>query len=115
MTKIVINATYGGFALSSKAVKRYADLKGSILYPEGEEHGFITYWAVPPGPCQESGHDLLRDDPILVQVVEELKEASSGKYAKLVVVEIPDDAEWQIEEYDGSEWIAEKHRTWGGG
>ena len=27
-------------------------------------------------------------------------------------VEIPDDVEWQIEEYDGSEWIAEKHRIW---
>ncbi len=25
---------------------------------------------------------------------------------------IPDDVKWQIEEYDGLEWIAEKHRTW---
>ena len=27
-------------------------------------------------------------------------------------VEIPDDVEWQIEEYDGTEHISEKHRTW---
>jgi hypothetical protein len=28
-------------------------------------------------------------------------------------VDIPDDVKWQIEEYDGNEWIAESHRTWG--
>ena len=27
-------------------------------------------------------------------------------------VSIPDDVEWQIEEYDGMEWVAEAHRTW---
>jgi len=30
----------------------------------------------------------------------------------LRIIEIPDGVEWQIEEYDGDEWIAEKHRTW---
>ena len=23
-----------------------------------------------------------------------------------------DDIEWEIEEYDGMEWISEKHRSW---
>jgi hypothetical protein len=32
--------------------------------------------------------------------------------AELKVVESPDDVEWEIEEYDGIEWIAEVHRTW---
>ena len=32
--------------------------------------------------------------------------------AKLKIVEIPDDVEWIIEEYDGKEWIAEDHRRW---
>ena len=53
-----------------------------------------------------------RDDPLLVQVVKELGRAASGECAKLVIVEIPDDAEWEIEEYNGVEWVAEKHRTW---
>jgi hypothetical protein len=44
--------------------------------------------------------------------VEELGEAANGSYARLKVVEIPDDVEWTIKEYDGDEWIAEKHRTW---
>jgi hypothetical protein len=44
--------------------------------------------------------------------VEQLGEAANGEFAELKVVEIPDDAEWTIQEYDGDEWIAEKHRTW---
>lgn len=54
-----------------------------------------------------------RGDPLLVQVVEELGEASYGGYANLKVVEIPDDVDYEIDEYDGMEHVAEKHRTWG--
>jgi len=56
--------------------------------------------------------DLDRDDPVLVQVVQELGEEANTRYSNLKVVEIPADVEWQIEEYDGLEWVAEKHRTW---
>jgi hypothetical protein len=56
--------------------------------------------------------DVDRDDPDLVRVIEELGNNANGKFADLKVVEIPADVEWQIEEYDGAEWIAEKHRTW---
>lgn len=56
--------------------------------------------------------DLKRDDPLLIQVVEELGEKANGSYAQLKIVEIPEDVEWEIEEYDGSEHIAEKHQTW---
>lgn len=57
-------------------------------------------------------HDLARDDPVLVQVVRELGEAAAGRHAELKIVEIPADVEWEIDEYDGLEWVAEKHRTW---
>jgi hypothetical protein len=53
-----------------------------------------------------------RTDPALIAVVEELGYEASGGFADLKVVEIPDDVTWQIEEYDGSEWVAEVHRTW---
>ena len=56
--------------------------------------------------------EMKRDDPLLVQVVEELGDAANGQYARLRVVEIPADVEWTIEEYDGYEHIAEEHRTW---
>ena len=35
-----------------------------------------------------------------------------GVYSDLKVVEIPDDINWYIEEYDGLEHVAERHRTW---
>ena len=56
--------------------------------------------------------DIARDDPALVQLVEENAELYGGRCSQLEVVDIPDDVEWQIEEYDGNEWVAEKHRTW---
>ena len=56
--------------------------------------------------------DLERNDPLLIQVVEELRKGADGDHAELKIVEIPDDVEWQIDEYDGVEWVAEKHRTW---
>lgn len=58
------------------------------------------------------GRDVLRHDPDLVRVVEELGAAASSKYARLSVVEIPDGTDYEIEEYDGREHIAETHRTW---
>jgi hypothetical protein len=55
-----------------------------------------------------------RSDPKLIQVIEELgSEKASGSCAKIALVEIPDDVEFTIEEYDGLEHVAEKHRTWG--
>ena len=53
-----------------------------------------------------------RTHPLIVKVVEELGDDANGGFAELKVVEIPDDIEWTIEEYDGREWISEAHRTW---
>lgn len=53
-----------------------------------------------------------RTDPKLIQVIEELGELANGRCAKLKIVEIPDDVEYHIHEYDGYEHIAENHRTW---
>lgn len=65
---------------------------------------------------QLDGRDWVRHDPLLVQVVEELggehRQGASGKCAKLSIVEIPDDVDYEIAEYDGLEHVAEKHRTW---
>lgn len=89
--KIVINASHGGFSLSDAALALYNTLSGkSLLY----------CW------------DIERDDPHLVEVVESLGEAADGRHADLHIVSIPEGVDWQIEEYDGKEWIAEKHRTW---
>jgi hypothetical protein len=60
-----------------------------------------------------TSRQIERNDPLLVQVVEELGEKANGSCAELTVIEIPDDVEWHVAEYDGYEHIAENHRTWG--
>lgn len=92
MTKIVINACHGGFGLSETAELLYLELAGCSVAR--------YHW------------EIERADPLLVEVVERLGRAASGTYARLKVVEIPDDVEWTIHDYDGLEWVAEKHRTW---
>ena len=65
-------------------------------------------------PREIERHDGLfeRHDPALVQVVEEMGDKADGDYADLDVVNIPDDVDYVVEEYDGMEHIAEAHRTW---
>lgn len=89
--KIVINTCYGGFGLSKEALVLYSERSGLVNI------------------CDQ---DIKRNDPILVEVVEQLGEDAGHCFAELKVVEIPGDVQWQIQEYDGNEWIAEKHRTW---
>jgi len=48
----------------------------------------------------------------LIAVIEELGEEANGRCAEIAIVEIPDDVEWEVDEYDGKEWVAEIHRTW---
>ena len=65
-----------------------------------------------PRDCWWYYNDLDRDDPILVEVVEELGEKANARFAKLAITEVPDGVSWGIEEYDGQEWVSETHRTW---
>lgn len=58
----------------------------------------------------EKGID--RTDEDLIKVVEKLKEKVNTMCSELKIIDIPDDVEWVIEEYDGAEWVSEKHRTW---
>ena len=53
-----------------------------------------------------------RNSSELIKAVKTLGKKANGRCANLQIVEIPDDVEWQVEEYDGLEHIAEKHRTW---
>jgi hypothetical protein len=113
MQKIVINRCYGGFGLSDAAVELYAKLAGFVLVAEVGSFGFTNYYR---NSISDNNYfcyrDIPRDCPHLVQVLETLGAEATGQYADLAVVEIPDGVEWQIAEYDGSEWVAEKHRVW---
>lgn len=107
--KIVINADFGGFDLSFEAYKRIAKLKGWTHAVNDYDN---DYWIMEPEKYKYAP-ELNRNDPDLVAVVEELGEESWGTYSVLKVVEIPDDVDWYIDEYDGKEHVAEQHRTWG--
>ena len=85
--KVVINDGLGGFGLSSLALKQ------------------LIEWDV-------DVDKLSRDHPLLVKVVEELGVRANGYCAYLKIIEIPNNTEWIIQDYDGEEWVAEVHRTW---
>lgn len=89
--KIAINTSYGTFSLSEKAIQRYKELSGGIE----------------PDFCYKN-----RTNSNLVRVIEELGPYSYGYCCTLKVIHIPDDVRYSIQNYDGSEWIAEEHRTW---
>ena len=112
MTRIVINKCFGGFSLSNAAVLRYGELAGLNLV--SIDKGYFNQWYIDSVDDEKyfSMYNIPRDDPILIQVVEELGEASWGGAAELKIVEIPDSVKWEIEEYDGQEWVSEVHRTW---
>lgn len=132
--KIVVNRCFGGFGLSHKAVLRYAELKGIVLYPVHRAASLgdgYSYYIVPKAEYDRvlkldeekrdytdsnnlclTEYTISRDDPALVQTVQELKKKADGWAASLEVVEIPDDVKWTIHEYDGSETVEEVHRSW---
>jgi hypothetical protein len=111
MKKIVINRCHGGFGLSHAAILRYFEIEGSKLEVTSHENSFAEH------TYKKNDKDfwdwqLQRDDSILVQVVEEMGKVANDSYSDLAIVEIPDDVQWVIEEYDGAEWVSEVHRKW---
>lgn len=103
--KVVINKCYGGFSLSKEACEMYAKAKGISVGEWNDTWGFYE-------GGQFYDREIPRNDPVLVDIVEQLRNKASGGCAELSIVEIPDGVDWCVEEYDGKEWIAETHRTW---
>ena len=105
--KVVINSDYGGYGLSNAALELYMTKKG-ISYVKTSDgfrglHGrylvngeLFTDW------------DIKRHDSLLVEIVEELGKKSWGSSAKLKVVDLPENCEYSIDEYDGWESV----ETW---
>jgi len=85
--KVVLNRCYGGFGLSAKAKREL-------------------------GLSQCDQYRISREDPKLVEVIEKLGKASWGTYAELEIVEIPEDVEYEIFDYDGIETVVEISRHW---
>ena len=97
MPKVVINTCYGGFGLSQM---------GRLAY---EKNSGMTHQGI------DRDSPAFRACPHLVRVVEEMGTLADTHVSKLAIVEVPEGVEWEIAEYDGFEWVAEKHRRWGAG
>lgn len=82
---------------------------GNTLFDEENEkaYNFKEY-------CFEEENEWKpRTDTVLIQLIKEKgSKWCSGSCAKLEIVEIPDDINWEISEYDGMETVREKSREW---
>ena len=96
--EIVINTVYGGFSVSDEVKRRY---KEATRYVVRDRDWYLNT-------------DALRDDPVLIRTIREVGlEKAGGTFSRLKIIEIPDDVlAWDIQDYDGVEWVAERHRTW---
>ena len=140
--KVAINAAHGGFGLSPDAIRLYCKKAGlpcfffdlsykskndkyEVMYTPTDTPTGALRWTVftipnPHDNLKEAYKyhftDSFRDDRAnkhLIEVIEELgSKAASGPFAKLKIVEVPDDVKWHIAEFDGWEWVAEDHRKW---
>lgn len=138
--KIAINRCFGGFGLSDKAIEMIMKRKGFGCYKykrtkykfrdgvdeftridNNESSLLFDYCTKDLGkkineiPNENYWYygNLERTDEDLISVIEELGTEASGDYGDVAVIEIPDDVDWEIDDYDGVETIHEKHRVWG--
>jgi len=110
--KIAINKCYGGFSISHEAAlklrekgvkvtlegEKFPDGSGPLKY--GKEDGY--HLSNDDFDIKDDNYNLWRCDKRLIEVIEELGEKeSSGRRSNIVIVDIPDDVEWEIDEYDG--------------
>ncbi|WP_278508210.1 hypothetical protein [Bacteroides nordii] len=133
--ELVINRCYGGFNLSPIAVKEYLKRKGKECFvyicdsnfnlnkTNIEDAGIFVFYStedlgetISSEVEYEKSHfvpsDIDRSDKDLVSIVKEFGNAASGRFSELKIVEIPDDVDWEVSEYNGMEIIDEKHRSW---
>lgn len=138
--KVILNKCYGGFGLSFKAMELYAERKydkelfrykqedftNPSRYIKLADHetslyvnynmidlgasAIVNYTDIKSGSLSE--YDIERTDELMIEIIEEIGEDADGSCANLEIVDIPDDMEYEIDDYDGIETLRELHRTW---
>lgn len=95
LKKVIINTCFGGYSLSEKVVLKFNKESGTNM------------------SASEASYKIPRDNDLLIRIIEEVGVADAGGLcAELKIIEIPDDIEFVISEYDGIETLHEKHRSW---
>ena len=96
--KIAINECYGEFCISEK----FFDWLLEKNCPEAI--AYKSTWDAIKDNKRYKGTinlEIARDNPLFIEGIETLGDLADGRFSKLKIVEIPDDVEWVIEEYDG--------------
>ena len=124
MMKIVINSCYGGFGLSAIAIKRAIaeGAKGILVMGKvvkrpndidaGGGYKINTFGVLYKGDESYYFDSKIGTDPILIKIIEEIGDRANDQYSRLKIIEIPDGVEWELREYNGCEYVEEKHRRW---
>jgi hypothetical protein len=102
--KVLINKCHGGYGISADALSMYADKKGLKYSVKNEYMPFLDL----ADGTSLSSYNIERNDPTLIAVFEELgSEDFSGICANVAIVEVPDGAEYFVDEYDGLEDVSQ--------
>ncbi len=140
-TKVAINRCWGGFGISNDALLALIAMKSKSVTaepisgysgPEWLEQTRKEYSI--PFKAGFTKHEyidgvLVKDDivyhiendndpefrahPDLISVIERMgAKRASSHLAELVIVEIPSNVEFKIDDYDGMEKVCEAHREW---
>ena len=137
--EIVLNKCFGGFSLSAKAIKKYLELEGKECYfyeqskysfrDKKDEYSITNEKSnaiflecstkylgekvdIIPKEYSFYHRDIERTDTNLIKVVKELGSEANGSYANLEIVDIPNNVNWEMHDYDGIETVHEVHRSW---
>lgn len=107
---VVYNACYGRFHLSDAAIEMFLVLKG---FPyEKTTHSWGSTYRLCTGASFETD-EIDRSDPVLIRVVNTLKDRANTPVSRLRVAEYPPGTLYRIEDYDGKETvIVAAEQTW---
>ncbi len=136
--KVILNKCYGGFDVSKEAYQLYAKKKGldlfcyecdikdykNCIYKYTKENNLFSHYFTKDfgDNVQLSNEDYekyslyldasYREDPVLIEVVEELGKKADGNFSELKIVEIPDNLDYVIDDYDGIETLHQRVEEW---
>ena len=125
--KIAINKLSVYFELSPRAWKRYVELSGKDLHFLDDEtyqeidiksDNNYRYILLDARQYNENNESVKfepeRNDPALIQTLEELGALANTDWSEFKIIEIPDDVNWHVaKDYDNDfEYIEEIHRIW---
>jgi len=129
MLEVVINRCYGGFSVSKETLEELYKMKSDVLektpmkeyFQKDETQEYIESHIKMCGlmikdeqviALKDRRDKLIRGNTDLIAVIKKLGDKANGQCAKLEIIEVPADVEWEIDEYDGMESIEECHRSW---